>query len=376
MKIALVSHAVDTHSGSRAPIELAKAFVKLGHEVFFFAYREISNSKAVKELESAKVKVILIKSPKYKFIGRILSLITLTKELRILKPDIISSHTMLPFILGAKLSGYPIVYTYMGTQLDVWNDKIFPRTPNIGDKLINNALNFLIIISIKVQILISNHVIAFSKYCAKEIYALYDKKAPVVYWGKAPESMLKTKIKKKKSASFNLLSVSRITPYKGFHTLIEAVRELEEKFPNLKLTIIGSQPNKNYFSYLKKIKSKNTKILVNPDDQILSKYYQGSDIYATCDRFLFFGMPIFEAASFAKPAIAFNFASANEIIQHNRTGIIVSSKEEFKKAIIKLIKSDKKRLTLGRNALKLNKKYAWENTAAFYIKLFKKWQKK
>jgi len=375
MRIALVSHAADIHSGSRAPIELAKHFAKLGHEVIFFAHAHISRKNAINELKSTKIKVVLIDYPRIKFIDRILAAFMLATKLRKLKPDIISAHATLPFMLGSKLSGIPLFSTYHGTQTDVWLDKIFPRVPGTLDKIANHSLNFIIKSLMWFQLALSDRIITLSKYCSRELLTFYGKKAPFVYWGGAPPHLLDITLKPKKSNLITLLSVSRIVPYKGFHVLIEIVKELEKKYPNLKLTIIGSHPNKNYLSYLNKIKSKNTRIILNPNDKVLSIYYQQADLYVTCDKFLFFGMPIFEAASFAKPVIAFNSASAKEIIQNSKTGIVVSSKEEFKNALIKLMTNEKERLKLGKNAFEFNKKYTWENAARFYIKLFEKWQK-
>lgn len=373
MKIALVSHAVETHSGSRAPIELAKTFVKLGHEVYFYAYSDLSNRQAKNEIESAGVKVILITSPKIKFIGRFLSALKLSASLKKVKPDIISTQATLPFILGAKLSGIPLILTYMGTQQDIWLDKIFPKSPALLDTIINKLLNFAIISSTRLQLMVSDHVITFTNFCSKELNKLYGKKAPYVFWGSIPKTLQNTKTKKQnQNKNIQLLTVSRIIPYKGFHTMIEALNELNPTLaPNL--TIIGSNPNKKYLSYLKKIKSKNIKIVLNPSDKVLSGYYQQSDIYVTCDKFLFFGMPIFEAASFGKPTIAFDFASAREVVSNNKTGLIVTSKESLKKAIIKLTRSKSERLRLGNNAKKFSKNYTWENTANFYLKQFKKW---
>jgi len=374
MKIAVISEAAQTNSGSRAPIELSKAFAKLDHEVIFYARAQLSSKITKIEMENMRVKVKLIKSPEIFFIRQIVAGLKLRKLLKEYKPDIISSHTRLPLFLGGKLSGFKIVSTYHGTQQDVWLDRIFPRTPGILDKIANDSLNLFIKSVMWFQLALSDRIITLSRYCSCELSTLYGMKAPFVFWGGTPPHLLNIRQKSKKSNLFSLLSVSRITPYKGFHVLIEAVKELERKCPNLKLTLIGSHPDKKYLSYLKEIKPNNVEIIVNSTDSILANHYQKTDIYVTCDKFLFFGMPIFEAASFAKPTIAFNFASAKEIIQNNKTGIVVSSKEEFKNAVIKLMKNEKEKLRLGKNAREFNKKYTWENTARFYIKLFGKWQ--
>jgi len=375
MKIALVSHAADTHSGSRAPIELAKRFVKLGHQVYFYAYFDLSNHKAKKEIESQGINLILIKSPKIQIIGRFIGALKLISSLKKIKPDIISAHTTLPFMLGSKLSGIPIFSTYHGTQQDVWFDRIFPRTPGILDKTTNYFLNIFIKSVMWLQLILSDKIITLSKYCSHELLSLYGKKAPFVFWGGAPPHLLNIRRKLKKSNSINLLSVSRIVPYKNFHILINIVKDLNHQYKNLKLTIIGSHPDKKYLSYLKKIKPSNVKIIADATDSILASHYQKADIYITCDKFLFFGEPVLEAAEFGKPTIAFDFASAKEIVKNNHTGYVVKNEEESKKAFENLIKSPEKRATFGRNAQKFAKHFTWDRCANNYLKLFEIWQK-
>ena len=141
MKIAIVAEAAETHSGSRTEVELAKQFVKLGNEVIFFAHEDPSTKQGKLELQKAKVKLILIKSPNLKFLGKYIGGLRLAQRLRKEKPGIISAHTTLPLLLGAKLSGIKIVSTYYGTQQDVWLDKIFPKHPTALDNLINKFFN-------------------------------------------------------------------------------------------------------------------------------------------------------------------------------------------------------------------------------------------
>lgn len=372
MKIAIVAEALETHSGSRAEVELAKQLVKLGNEVSFYAHRNPSTKQGKLELEKEKVRVILIKSPPVKFFGKFIGGLKLSKVLKKDKPQIISAHTTLPLLFGAKLSGIKIASTYYGTQQDVWLDKIFPKTPSAFDEIINRFLNLVIKIIAFIQLSIPDKIITQTEFCAKELKKLYGKKAPVIFWGDAPPHIRRIKTPPTKKGGIHLLSVSRIVPYKGFHLLIDLVKELNSKF-DLNFTIIGSHPEKKYLSYLNKTKSKNIKILVNPEDTILAQNYQKCDIYLTCDKFLFFGQPILEAAYFSKPTIALNYASAKEIVLSGKTGIVAQDLIEFKKALIALIKNPKQREKLGKNAQKFAKVHSWENSAADYNQYLQKW---
>jgi glycosyltransferase involved in cell wall biosynthesis len=63
------------------------------------------------------------------------------------------------------------------------------------------------------------------------------------------------------------------------------------------------------------------------------------------------GRVLIEAAMMGKPAIAFNHRGGHhDIMEHNRSGLLVGSKEEFAKAIARLQSQPKLRSSLGTNA--------------------------
>src|SRR3989344_6039371 len=191
MKIAIVTEAADTHAGPRAEAELAKQFAKMDHQVSFYAHHKFSTPQAKQELEKAGVKVTLIKSPKIKIVGSLISALSLTKALKEEHPQIISAHATLPFLIGAKLSGITVVSTYYGTQLDVWLDKIFPKSSSFLDSIINQILNLAVKIVAFAQVSLADKLITQTNYCQDELKKLYGKKAPVIFWGDAPPHLLK-----------------------------------------------------------------------------------------------------------------------------------------------------------------------------------------
>ena len=375
MKIAIVAQALDTHSGSRVGLELARQFSKFKNEVIFYSHSDLSKKYARDDLKKSKVKIKLIKSPKIIFFGRFISTGKIFLDLKKERPDLILAHTTLHLLLGAKLSRFPLVITYQGTQLDIWLDRIFPKRPNFSDLFVNRKINWAIKTMTRFQLSLSEKSVTISKYCRDEAKKLYGKKSIPIAWGSCPPTIANRSKLAEHSKTINLLSVSRFVPYKGFHYLIEAVESLNREFEDLRLTLIGSQGNKKYLTFLRKRKLKNVEIVFNPDDETLARYYQKADIYLTCDKFLFFGEPIFEAAYFSKPTIAMDFASVREAVRNNETGIIVKNQKELERAIARLAKNPKEREKLGKNAQKYAREYTWEKCAKTYLGYFEKWLK-
>ncbi len=99
----------------------------------------------------------------------------------------------------------------------------------------------------------------------------------------------------------------------------------------------------------------------------LAKLYQNCNLYVTCDRYLFFGLPIAEAANFKKPTVALNFAAAKELIETGKTGVVVKSGEEMKKTLKYLINNPEVVEKMGRSAfVKVKKEFSWEKIALEY----------
>lgn len=366
MKIAILTEILSTHSGSRAPVELAK-HLSLSNEITLIVYALKTEKRVKRELEKKGVKVFLINSPKIPF-GRWLVAFKVLPHLR--GQDIISFHGTLPTFLVAKLSGLPLVKTYYGTQLNAYLERLLPyQKPTLKDKFLNWLGNKLILIVQRIYFRLSDQVVAISKYTSKEAKKLYGRKIPFIHLGAAPLSS-NQQLTINNQQFPTILSISRFTPYKGFHLLIEAVKRMDRK---VNLFIVGSASQPKYLDYLKEIKTPNTKILVDISDQELANLYRNCDLYATCDRYLFFGLPPLEAALFGKPTLALDFCAAHEIIIHGKTGLVAKNLEKFKKSLVRLIQNGDFREQLGRNAKKrVEEKFTWKKTAQKYEEIFRK----
>lgn len=154
------------------------------------------------------------------------------------------------------------------------------------------------------------------------------------------------------------------------------VNKLSKDYKDIRLTIVGSAPQPVYLRYLKTLINPPSRILTNVSETQLISLYQESDIYATADKYLFFGMPVLEAAVFGKPTVAFNYGAANEMIQHGKTGFVANNQEEFEAYLKLLIENRRLRNTMGRAAKLWAHNFSWEKTAKEYIKVFENLLKK
>lgn len=364
MDIAILTNSLDPHSGSRAPIELAKALASTKKNRVTL-YTRNKNSRKNPDLLANRIKIKLIERKSF-----FKTFFSLLGDFNAGNYDIMCSSATLSVFLPAALSNKPLVTTYHGTQWNVWENKFFTnKNLRLPVHFMDFFTNILIWMKTCPIFLFSKKVITISKYTSREAKSYYLRSSQHVYWG-AVSNELKPISKNTQNMPLTVISVSRITPYKGFHKLINIFKEIDPQI-NARLIIVGSQPQKNYLKYLKKISPKNVRIIIDPSDKALASLYKKSHLYATCDKYLFFGMPILEAASFKLPAIALNNAAAKEVIKNKQTGFVANNLDEFKKYLELLLKDQKLRTSMGERASVFAKKFTWEKTAQEYEKIFK-----
>ena len=362
MKIAVLTEIINRKSGARAPLEIAKALKKQGNELTIFAFKYDLEEDAVSELKRLGINVSIIDSCK------IIAPFILFRRLKG-NFDILSYHAKLPAFIAAYLSGLPLIRTYHGIQFDPMIDKFFPRRPTFWIKILNWLANIYIKISESILLYNSDRILAISKYTQKEMKKIFNYDSEYIYYGAVPSNFKYKRRQSKKEVV--ITSVSRIIPYKGFHKIIKIFNQIYKESPSTRLEIIGSAPDEKYLDYLKKIAGPKIRFFLNISDEKLVKHYQKADIYATFDRYMFFGMPLLEAGFFGLPTVAIDKCAAPEIIKHSQTGFLAKSEAEFKNYLKELIRNPLLRSKMGRNARQEAKKFSWEAFGTQYTKWFK-----
>ena len=363
MNICVLTVSLNTFSGSRAPIELTCALAHRGHQLTIIATQAGLDLKLLRRLHQKKITVIVINDH---LLSGFWQLTTYFKNHHF---DVISFHGTPLFFLAAKLTKLPIIRTYYGTQLDAVSDKWYLQK-NLFITLGNWLGNTYVKTVEKLILTNSNKIVAISKYVRDEVNQFYQQSADMCYLGVA--NFFKPVKKNSKSKTITILSVSRLVPYKGFHWLIEIVKQLPPTLPLVHLMIVGQAAQPNYVAYLRRLANKKISIITSVSDEKLQEYYFQADIYATCDRFLFFGLPVLEAARVGLPAIALDRCAAHEVIKHTQTGFVAADMSTFEKYLMQLIKSKSLRQHMGSHAKVFAKQFTWEKTAKQYETILKK----
>ncbi|MBI2021528.1 glycosyltransferase family 4 protein [Candidatus Daviesbacteria bacterium] len=377
ISIAILTEVLNTHSGSRAPIELSLALNKLNSkkiELYLVCFSYKLDKKLKKKLESQNIKIFILRVNNLSFLSKLKASLKLFEIFKKNSIDTILFHGSLPMFLIARVFKKPIITTYYGTQFNAFEEKFLPNEKiSLFQKLINQLGNLAIYVFQAVPVLLSNKVVTMTKYGSDECYKLFRRKVGFIYQGADSDSLrsLKSKVVNKNS-QITFISVSRITPYKGFHILIKAFNGLQPNKIKRRLIIVGSSVRKRYLDYLKALGDKNVYFFTDISDKKLITLYSKSNIYIGADRYLFFGLPPLEAAKFGIPSILMDYCSAREIVENNETGFVVNSDSELRNRMTELATNVKLRLSMGFAAKERTQKlFRWEETAKKYYSLIK-----
>lgn len=362
MKIGVVSYICNPHSGARAPIDLAIALSKR-HFVTFYAFDFNKDHQIVELMSRAGVKVVLLKKSRTRLMGSLFDIVSFIKIVRRSGHQVLTTHTIVSLLIACWLSGVPIVGCYYGTQFNVLGERF--RRQNWLVRWLNRPLNWLVYVKGLVLARLPYRLVAISEYCVNEAAKLYRRRSVCIYLGNSAVNFPKLAVKYRSDQKIRLLTVSRITPYKQFERIIEVKKRLKIA---CELLIVGSSPRSGYLQDLRAICDKDSKVLLNASDLELSGYYSHCDIYLTADKYLFFGLPVLEAAYFGKPAIALEYGAARELIDHGKTGYVAKNDDQMLRYLTKLISDQRLRDRLGRQARIKAEDWSWERCA-------KEWEK-
>lgn len=176
--------------------------------------------------------------------------------------------------------------------------------------------------------------------------------------------------KKNNLKSNKIVAIGRLSPEKGFKSLVEVMNLVVKKNKNIVLDIYGDGEEKAEILDLIKInnlsKNINLKGFVKIED--LRKQLVNYSIVLNPSYKESFGLAVLEAMSFGMPCICFDSAKGPLEFVNEETGIVIENRDANKMAneIVKLL-SDKIKLNkLSDNCIKISKNYSIDSVTPLF----------
>ena len=196
-----------------------------------------------------------------------------------------------------------------------------------------------------------------------------EEKIRVVY--NAPEeipsaNLSKEEAQKEISIKGNLLlSIGRLSPWKGFLCLVEVVVGLIKENPNFKLLVIGEGEERKHIE--KKIKDlgleDNVFLLGKVPHNKLAVYFKAADLFILNTGYEGFPHVILEAMDNGVPVITTKKGGNLEVIEDGVNGKLVeyNNKEEWKEAVLRLWRDKELQDKFINNSREKIRRFNWDN---------------
>ncbi|MEW6685312.1 MAG: glycosyltransferase family 4 protein [Candidatus Edwardsbacteria bacterium] len=162
---------------------------------------------------------------------------------------------------------------------------------------------------------------------------------------------------RKRSSLIRLCVTKQLEVKYGHQFLLQALRQVVEKFPHLKLLICNEGSEENSLKALtEKLNLSNyVEFLGWLSEEKIRDCLAESDIFVLPSLRESFPVSVMEAMSMELPVIATRVGSVPELVLHGKTGILIKPKDvtELREAISKLIKNPELRMIMGKQGRRL-----------------------
>ena len=163
--------------------------------------------------------------------------------------------------------------------------------------------------------------------------------------------------------SFVILSVGRVTVYKGIDKIIRMCAKLRKDIPDLLLVVVGEGPaledaklvaNEEVISHL-------VRFVGRQDDMETRKYMKAADVLVLNSEYEGMSHTLLEAMSVECPVVASDVCGNPELVKNRGLLFEYNNMDDLKEQILKLYGDEKLRKKLATKALKdLPKREDWE----------------
>lgn len=170
-----------------------------------------------------------------------------------------------------------------------------------------------------------------------------------------------------------IISVGRLDYLKGYDILIDTWNIVSKKYPNWIIEIYGEGSEREKLQKKINILGLEKTFLLKGATKNIQEKYLESSIYVMSSRVEAFGMVLIEAMACGLPVISFECpCGPKEIIKDGEDGFLVrfGDIEGMADKIEKLIESEEKRKTFGKNARKNVQRFSEDKVMDMWKKLF------
>ncbi|MCD6500400.1 glycosyltransferase family 4 protein [bacterium] len=179
------------------------------------------------------------------------------------------------------------------------------------------------------------------------------------------------KSKQKKSRIPTIVFVGRLKKYKRLDLLLRAFKLVSKKNSRARLWIVGEgNVKKDLLKLVERLNLKKVKFFGYVSDEKKITLLNKAWVFVTTSEKEGWAVTVIEANVCGTPVIAFNVPGLRDSVKNGFNGLLVKpNPKELADEIIKVLKDEKLRKELSRNAIKWAKRFSWDKSADEFMKV-------
>ena len=173
---------------------------------------------------------------------------------------------------------------------------------------------------------------------------------------------------------FVILFVGRLAAEKNIEFLINSAKELNKKYKDIKLLIVGDGPDKEKYEKLaKKLKMENNIIFTGKVSwEDMPYYYHISDVFATASKTETQGLTVIEAMASNVVPICIEDEAFLSMVTDELNGLFFKNEEQYQKQIIRLYENKGELAKLDKQARIQAEHYSSKNYADRVLEVYER----
>lgn len=171
-----------------------------------------------------------------------------------------------------------------------------------------------------------------------------------------------------------LICVARLSPEKGLEYLIDAMPAITREFPDAQLVLVGDGILKDQLKAVSYKLQARVEFLGNlPHEKTLEEIAK-SEVLVLPSLAEGMGIVLVEAQALGVPVIGTNVGGIPDVIEHNKTGLLVSPRDPdaIARAVTLLLRDHELRERMVEEAKTRLAKFDWQNIAEQYSEIYSK----
>lgn len=163
-----------------------------------------------------------------------------------------------------------------------------------------------------------------------------------------------------------VLTVGRLMPQKRVDEVIEALKPVRDRHPDLEYVVVGTGPEEER---LRAAAPPWVTFAGRVDDDELVRHYQSAWVVATASIAEGWNMTLTEAGACGTPAVATRISGHVDAVIDETTGLLVDGRSSMTAALLRVLDDDRLRSRLGDEAIRHAARHTWDNAAASMLDL-------